>query len=93
MIYRAKPVLVLAEQVSRRAYESTEHEAARVRKALGITDRQHICGGGLLGHIMVGDQTARPTDWVVALPDSDLKVLSDSLFRLLFAPAGTVATP
>jgi hypothetical protein len=47
-----------------------------------------------LGHIIVEDgQEARPTDWLVMLPDLGLRVFHDPMFKLLFAPSDSVAVP
>lgn len=87
MKYRAKPVLVRAAQVDSRAYDDMAGEAARLRNELGLSDESAIVGGDLLGHILVGDETARPSNWLVRLPNDQIIILYDHMFWLLFEPA------
>jgi hypothetical protein len=103
--FRAKPMLVRAVQIGERAWDDMQGEADRLRRVLDIDDRDYVWGGDLHGHIMIAhhDEDAKPTQWIVRLPDHfdvpagrelpTLLVLSDETFRMLFAPAQDVELP
>ena len=86
--FRAKPLLVRAEQVS---LGNTEQEAARIRAGLQV-DFERLRAGGLWGLIefsnsRIGNSDARSGQWIVRWPDGELSTMTDEQFRLLFVPA------
>src|ERR1043166_308544 len=93
--FRAKPLLVRAEQVSPLSVDfDNEQEAARISAELQL-EFGRLSAGSLLGWIEFSNSTiesgyARSGQWIVRWPDGALSSMTDAQFGLLFVPAAEI---
>ena len=91
--YKAKPLLIRAEQISLLAQYDETGEAARLRRELGIDDAERIhAGREIFGWIQytnpdADNGKAQVSEWVLLWEDGLLSTMSDEHFKMLFEPA------